>query len=138
MVGAVAGVRRPPSVAMIVYGWIMWTSFDAMAFRRAVCRARVWVARGPEKSVWGGRRSKLMGGRVGVCVVQCWVDVRSWDWGVRDHVATVYMEVISRCWSWRAEFWEWSVSSGKGMSWVGGGRCGVREAKVVGDGRGEG
>ena len=36
------------------------------------------------------------------------------------------------------EFWEWPVRAGKGMSWVGGGRCGVREAKVVGDGRGEG
>ena len=34
------------------------------------------------------------------------------------------------------EFWEWSVSAGKGMSWVGGRRFGVCEAKVVGDGRG--
>ena len=36
------------------------------------------------------------------------------------------------------EFREWPVRAGKGMAWVGGGRCGVREAKVVGDGRGEG
>ena len=102
VVGAVVGVRRPPSVAMIVYGWIVWTPLASMAFWRAICRARVWVARGPEKSVRGGRSSKLMGGRIGMCVVQCCVEVRSCDWGVRDQVATVYMEVISRCWSWRA------------------------------------
>ena len=75
----------------------MWASLSVMAVCRAVWRARVWAARGPEKSVLGGRRSVLIGGRIGVCIVQWRVDVRSCDWGMRDQVATVYMAVISCC-----------------------------------------
>ena len=60
------------------------------------------MVRGPAKSVLGERRSILRGGRVGAWVVQCGDVVRSRVWGVRDHVATVYMEIMSWRWSRRA------------------------------------
>ena len=99
VVGAFVVVWLPPSVAMIVYGWREWTLLSCIAFCKTACRLEVWVARGPEKSVQGGRSSVLRGGRLGVWVFQCGAMLRSWDWGVRDHVATVYMDVISWRWS---------------------------------------
>ena len=69
---------------------------SVMACVKRERRCSVWVEMNGAKLVRGGMRVGSRMGRVGRWVVQCGVWVRSVVVGDRDHVATVYIERMSR------------------------------------------
>ena len=68
----------------------------AMACSKRERRCSVWVVMKGVKSVRGGMRVGSSCGRIGRWDVHCGVWVRSVVLGERDHVATVYIERMSR------------------------------------------